>query len=376
MARKLLIALCVLLYHAPLISQEFVPCPGDPSIPIDDPNCPPPVTSPPPSGSSGSLNSSANSQWMDFDAKFVEEEIQSRESEGSETSITDKKFGVIFGIKSSTFDQDSYDEFIGFDSSMKGVFLGLDYRISPDLFIGTSVDFEQEETDIDLNLGTQDMDEYGFSLYSFFYSPSEIYFSVLARYATQDYDIEQSLSQEFSFDETYRTKGTTDGSRVNLSLGSGYDFDFDSGAGQIGINALLEFDRTNVDAHVLSNDFGSVDIEEDERTRLTLSLGSQLSKVISTSAGVFIPSAFFNWYHEFKDDPRTISGIVRADFLDIAEGPVTIVTPEPDRNYLSVDANLMVVLPRGFSAFLDYERHFARKNVEHWMLTLGGRVEF
>lgn len=373
MAKSFLIALLVLLFNTPVFSQEFVPCPGDPSIPIDDPACPPDTGLPPP-GSSGSLSSSANSQWMNFNAKFVEEEIRSRESEGEDEDLSGKNLGFIFGAKSSSFDQDSVDEFVGFKSRMKGVFLGVDYRITPDIFLGTAIDMEREDTDTNQDSGTQDMDEYGFSLYSFFHSQNDVYFSIFARYAAQNYEIEQSLSQESSIDKTHGVTGTTDGNRLNLSAGTGRDFNF--GSEEITISALLEFGRTTVDSHTLSSNFGSVDIDEDERTQLTFSFGGQASRTFGTNAGVFIPSVLLYWFHEFKDNPRVISGIIRPNTLRVNEGLITIVTPEPDRNYLSIGTNLVVVLPRGFSAYFDFEKHFSRKHIDHWMLTIGGRFEF
>ena len=371
MAKSFLAALLVFLFNTPVFSQEFVPCPGDPSIPIDDPACPPDVGLPP---AGSSLNSSANSQWMDFNAKFVEEEIRSRESEAEDEELSGKNLGFIFGAKSSSFDQDSVDEFVGFESRMKGVFLGVDYRITPDIFLGAAIDMEREDTDTNQDMGTQDLDEYGFSLYSFLHNQNDVYFSLLARYATQNYEIEQSLSQESPFDETYGVTGKTDGNRRNLSAGAGRDFNF--GSEEITISALLEFDRTTIDSHTLSSDLGSVDIDEDERTLLTFSLGGQASKTFGTNAGVFIPSVSLHWFHEFKDNPRAISGIIRPNTLGVSEGQITIVTPEPDRNYLSVGTNLVAVLPRGFSAYFDFEKHFSRKHIDHWMLTIGGRFEF
>ena len=118
------------------------------------------------------------------------------------------------------------------------------------------------------------------------------------------------LSQESPFDETYGVTGKTDGNRRNLSAGAGRDFNF--GSEEITISALLEFDRTTIDSHTLSSDLGSVDIDEDERTLLTFSFGT----------------------------------------------------------------NLVAVLPRGFSAYFDFEKHFSRKHIDHWMLTIGGRFEF
>ena len=226
-----------------------------------------------------------------------------RESEAEDEELSGKNLGFIFGAKSSSFDQDSVDEFVGFESRMKGVFLGVDYRITPDIFLGTAINMEREDTDTNQDMGTQDMDEYGFSLYSFLYNQNDVYFSLFARYATQNYEIEQSLSQESPFDETYGVTGKTDGNRRNLSAGAGRDFNF-----------------------------GSEEI--------------------------------------------TISGIIRPNTLGVSEGQITIVTPEPDRNYLSVGTNLVAVLPRGFSAYFDFEKHFSRKHIDHWMLTIGGRFEF
>ncbi len=338
-----------LLFFSPVVLAQ-TECSGDPPKNCDQP---------------GFTSSSATSGQQSFDAKFIKEQLRLREEKGGD----DKRFSAILGTDFTSLDQDTVGKAIGFDSDRTGVFIGLDYRLNDNFWFGTSIDYAREDAQFDQNLRSQDINEYGLSVYSF-YDYNEAHVSLLARYADQDYDIEV---EEPVFIKDM-TSGKTDGDRFTLSIEGGYNFDLPSQL-RLGINGFLEYDQITVESHQLSGNVGSISFEEDEINRLTSSLGIELSKVTSTTFGVFIPSIFFDWRHEFEDDSRTINGLVFNDSGTLVE-PITSVTLEPDRNYFTVGANFMMMFARGFSTYMSYNQDIAHNNIKYWRVNLGARLEF
>jgi len=336
------------IIFSPLVFAQ-TECPSDPTIECDLPV----FTS----------SSSATSGQQSFDAKFIKEQLRLREEKGGD----DKRFSAILGTDFTSLDQDTVGKAIGFDSDRTGVFIGLDYRVNDNFWFGTSIDYAREDAQFDQNLRSQDINEYGLSVYSF-YDYNEAHVSLLARYADQDYDIE--VEKPFFINDM--TSGKTDGDRFTLSIEGGYNFDLPSQL-RLGINGFLEYDHITVESHQLSGNVGSISFEEDKINRLTSSLGIELSKVTSTTFGVFIPSIFFDWRHEFEDDSRTINGIV---FKGTLVESITTVTLEPDRNYFTVGANFMMMFARGFSTYMSYNQDIAHNNIKYWRVNLGGRLEF
>ncbi|OAD20511.1 Autotransporter beta-domain protein domain protein, partial [Candidatus Thiomargarita nelsonii] len=163
-------------------------CPSDPTIPIDDPECTTNDDMP-----VFSSSSSATSTQQSFDAKFIKEQLRLRESEekggGAGDDLLDKRFSAILATDFTSLDQDTVEKAIGFDSDRTGVFIGLDYRVNDNFWFGTSIDYAREDAQFDQNLRSQDINEYGLSVYSF-YDYDKAHVSLLARYADQDYDIE------------------------------------------------------------------------------------------------------------------------------------------------------------------------------------------
>ena len=86
-----------------------------------------------------------------------------------------------------------------------------------------------------------------------------------------------------------------------------------------------------------------------------------------------IPFIEVDLVHEFDNDPQALTG----RFLGDLQGQsLSVLTDDPDRNYVRVRAGASVQLPGGFAAFADYGRLFAFDNWGEHTISAGIRYEF
>jgi len=86
-----------------------------------------------------------------------------------------------------------------------------------------------------------------------------------------------------------------------------------------------------------------------------------------------VPQARFEYEHEYRDDPRSIS----SSFAQSAAGAsFAVVTDSPDRNFFNVGASLLFILPNGWMPFIDVEALLSYEDLDRQRYTAGLRVEF
>lgn len=347
--------------------------------PCDDPDIPCSVLP------SISVSTSGDTGVSMLDARVIEDSVSQEEDD---SGADDDKFGFLFGFKTSKYEQDNIEEVLGYDTDMKGGFAGIDYRFTQNFVMGATVDIEQNDTELVDGLGFQDTDNTGISIFALNYGPGDFYVSAFARYGDLDRETEVTLIEEYEiFDEQEQIAvldGRSSANQYNASINAGYDFG--TGANLFSIDTLLDYKKIKSDNFLLSgvvtydfDDFSQdadVAVDKYNWDQLTFSLGGVYSRVISTSSGVLIPSISMYWMHEFMDDPLPITGRLYIDGEELEEDIIVATLLTPDDNYFGVHAGVSYVMPRGITAYLNYETHFERDFVDFWQLTIGCRIEF
>ena len=79
------------------------------------------------------------------------------------------------------------------------------------------------------------------------------------------------------------------------------------------------------------------------------------------------------WEHEFKDDPKALTARVLADPNGT---PFSLSGEEIDTDYFRLSLGLSLILTKGRSGFLLYERTLGRDGFMQENLGLGVRIEF
>ena len=268
-----------------------------------------------------------------------------------------------------TGDSDGSDEEVGFDFDFYAVTAGVDYRVTETGVIGVALNYANNESDFDFNGGEMDTDSYGITLYGTASITEQIWIEASAGYSRNDFD----MSRNINYANINRTAtGDTDGDEWSGTLGVGYDWYVD--ALSITPTAKLAILRSQVDGFAESGAQGlNLTVEDQDIDSLTGQIGVEVSYAISTDFGVLVPGARAAWVHEFDDDSRVITLRYTADPANTA---LTVITDNPDRNYVDAGLSLVAVLPGGNSLYLDYATILAHDSATSHALTAGFRVEF
>ena len=102
-------------------------------------------------------------------------------------------------------------------------------------------------------------------------------------------------------------------------------------------------------------------------------LGTSISYTNSTSWGVFIPTASFEWQHEFKSD---LSAITARFLNDPTQTSFSLSGTPMDNSFFRMGLGMSFVWPHGKSGFILYEHMLGREGMSQDNLGLGMRIEF
>jgi outer membrane autotransporter protein len=296
---------------------------------------------------------------------------------GGAAGIADSsRLGIWGNGTYTTGDVDTSANQQGFDFDNWGGTLGVDYRITNNLVAGAAFSYLNTDADVDNSGSTVESDSYTGSIFGMYSHDSGFYVDAIASYGAAEFDISRSISYIVGTDVVNATaEGDPDGSQYSFGAGIGYQYSI--GATSIEPFARATYQELEIDSFSESESgagvgWGSRFAQQRVRS-LPTTVGLRLSHAFSTSWGVFQPQVHGAWYHEFKDDQRTI----KTSFLgNGGNRTYNIVTEGPDRDYYTVGASLSATLPHGITAFAGYSTMLGYRDVNSHQVTFGGRLEF
>jgi outer membrane autotransporter protein len=283
------------------------------------------------------------------------------------------RFGAFLNGVGSWGDYDGSSEEAGFDFDSGGFVAGVDYRLTDQIIAGIAGGWSVTDADFDDSAGELERDRGSVSLYGS-WQPGDWWLDGAATWSSLDYDLERNIEYASAIPPVRRTaRGDVDGDQWAFSAGTGYGFH--EGSWSFGPHLRFSYVRLKTDSFRESGAGGLALEYQSERVRsATTALGGDLSYALSTSFGVLTPYLRAEWVHEFENDARTIRADLPADPLDSSTN--FIRTRSPDRDWADLGAGVAATLPHGFTAFLDFDTLLGVRDVEVYVLTLGGRYEF
>lgn len=325
-----------------------------------------------PSGSTGSALSQNSENHVSTQA------ISNRLEERREDDLI-KNFGMFV-----TFDSENYDKTPtifepGFDSTRKGLVLGIDYKVNDNAILGVAFGKKSIDGDFDSFGGNFDTDKQSLMMFASFQPQTNMYIDALISLIDDDYDIKRRIvfvdtdSQSLLFTDDF-VRSKSNGNVFEASINAGRDYIF--GAFAYGPKLSLNYTKSKIDDF---SEVGTTGLElayrEHKERSLISSIGFHASYANSTSFGVILPFASIDYLHEFEKDQENIDAFFNED-LRANPTPVVFSNDSPDRNYLKLNLGVTVVYANGFSAFINYRKmlSFQDRNIQAFVMGL--RKEF
>ncbi len=270
-----------------------------------------------------------------------------------------------------------------YDYDIEGVTAGVDYRKSDKWIIGGSFGYTRQDTQLPGDRGGLDTTGWSLSAYTTFYQADSWYMDGVLTYGQNDYELLRQISYTLPLagggTTSINQRAQADSSGDLLSTAFTVGRDFNVGGFGIGPYARVLYTRLGFDAiseELLPGIAGSglgLRIENRDVTSLASVLGTKFTYTHSAGWGVLMPHLQLEWEHEFKDDPQAIE----ARFINDPTGSAMLVRGDPlDTDYFRLGLGLSMVLTRGRSGFMYYERLAGMNGMSQYNLAIGFRMEF
>lgn len=268
----------------------------------------------------------------------------------------------------------------GFDGSLQGLLVGVDYLLSPRVTAGIGLTYETHGVDFEAGAGALRRDRLG-AMGFWSYSPAKaLALESYVGYDRLSHDLERNilyvitLNQGLPTQESRLISGVARGSARGHQLQAGAAVNGDLAVRTLTLvpRVAIEYCGTTLDPYAETDDVGLAMAYDEQRFRSIASrAGVFASTAWSRTWGVLTPQLRAEFVHEFAADERE----VLTRFVQDANGyRIPLRTEEPDRDFWMLGAATVAVLPAGFSAFLDYQRTLGHRHMVEQRVSTGLRA--
>jgi uncharacterized protein YhjY with autotransporter beta-barrel domain len=295
-----------------------------------------------------------------------------------------------FGDHDQTVAEDAFD----YDSM--SVTTGSDYNFGSGV-VGISFGYDRYQADFDhaLFVSGGDVEVKGISgsLFAGYFAEG-LTLSGIATYGS----LESDVSRRVVYDSdnaacagcgaTRTMTGSPDGSYVALGLTVGYEWNL--GGWDITPSVSGNYRDVDMDGYSETDPTGGglALRYDDQSIKSTRSIvGLNVSRPISRSFGVLVPSLRTEWHHEFEDDARAVrakyvledslaAGASAPKSFNCAISCFTMLTDSVDADFGVASIGLSAVFPRRLQVYVFYEALLGTSNVSGNSIAAGLRGQF
>jgi len=262
----------------------------------------------------------------------------------------------------------------GFKGDTAGLVVGVDYRFEDNLFAGVAARLASSDVTLDDNAGSLDAFDTNITFYATTYTAENMYVDGTIYYGRGNFDLERDLNFALgSVIVKERAKGDTVGNQIGASVGLGYDLVVGNSF-VTQFSGQLRYSSAKIKGYQESNATGlNLNISKQEIDTTNSRLGVSLSNAFSFSWGVIAPQLDAFWIHEFVTDGDQVTANFVADPFDTK---FTFTSEDRDSDYFTASLGAVLLVPGGFTAFLQYEAYIDYANYDQSMVSLGARMEF
>ncbi len=266
----------------------------------------------------------------------------------------------------------------GFDFQTVNITFGADYRLRDNLFLGGAIGYNEVNADFDTGGGML-MKATTLSLMGTYFRGESFYLDLLATYGWAEADTSRLIQYNvFGGAVDRRATGSTDGTELVASLGTGYDFTREKLV--FGPHAGLNHTDIKLDAFAEEGAMGaSISLPPQSSRSFTVNAGAHASYTLTPEWGVLIPHARIDYVHEFQGDGRTEGVNFAADRFRFDPNqpvnPAALDTDPAEKNYWTWSVGAHAQFVHGIAAFVNYRGHLGLGNLDVAEVTVGLRFE-
>jgi uncharacterized protein YhjY with autotransporter beta-barrel domain len=262
----------------------------------------------------------------------------------------------------------------GFDNTAKQYTLGGDYRYDNKTFIGLAYSHVSGEVDMNSGRGKLNNSANTYILYANYNYDQNWFSNATMSFGGRDFEMKRTVN--FVLNNIPTTKvaiSNPNSGFFGTSIGGGYDKPLENGH-NLTILANLNYTRTSIDAFTEQN-AGAYNIVVGEQVIVStqLDLGIEWRQAISTSRGVVLPQFSVSWTKEFSDKSDALNARYETD---PSNNTLKFNTGNSDLSFINLVLGVSMVMPRGYSGFIQYETQQFVDDYQQYMLSAGVRKEF
>lgn len=256
--------------------------------------------------------------------------------------------------------------------------LGADYHFGEHFIGGLAFSAGFSSADYGSNRGELDTTSFLLMAYSSYYR-GQWYVDATLALGGDSYEQQRQLSCDSSCAQAFNQTAEAEfnGNQIAFTLGTGYEWAI--GSFSLAPYVQLASATLDVDGYreSMSNPDGAgagfaLDIGDQEKDLLTLSVGSQFRYVFSQDWGLIIPHLGLEYLTELEDDDSVVSGSFVGNIARDEE--FTLTTNALDDSYFSISAGVSFQF-RYSAAFIDIKSWQDNDEVDLLQFTVGWRWE-
>ena len=293
----------------------------------------------------------------------------------------ESRFSGFVNLNVNNYEQDETLFAAGFSGSGNGLVLGSDYRFNNQMFAGAALNYSNQDMDIldstGDDKGTLAMNDTGLTFYTTYSLSDTLYLDGVFNYGKQEYELQRYIDINFTtplFNDDAQTKSNPTGTNLALSLGSGWQTEWEDNS--IDITGNLYYGNSTIDKFSETNGEGyNLTVDKQNIKTLRLNLGGGISRAFSTGFGVLLPQFTLHMIHEFDTSGQKISASFSADPSSSPE-KFSYVSEERDSDYFTAALGVSLLSAGGLTTYLQYDTVLAMENYTQSNISLGARMEF
>lgn len=257
----------------------------------------------------------------------------------------------------------------GFDSNLKGLLVGLDYRFSDSFILGAAIGHTKDDAAFLNGAGSLKTTNNTFTVYGTWV-------------ATERASVDGYLGMgKINFDSQRRVafgpiisgiaSGSTSGDQTMAGLSASYQ----ASLGRVNLDPFVTFDyiHTRISGY---EERGTTLLELRYRDRKNISatgsLGARSGTSLAYDWGTLSPSVRLAAVREFQNNAGQISN----ELVSTPGTALLVATDTPDRSYTLTGLGVTAALNSGTHLFLDYEKRNGDRLLDSWAVSIGVVVEF